>query len=367
MNIKVGSINIPRYSCTAHKLNICVRKSILNNSVVSEFFKELSKFSSSTRHSIPRSLIHRNKKSKLRTDNATRWGSTFLMLESILKAHKRGAFNSCSDFPYSLRTLEIYYQILQPLYQFNVFIQRSDSTIADVIPMLLLTIHSFLERLDLEMEDDAKKFVENLIFHLKRKFQPELNSGVYYSAAILNVSKLSAWINRTFSSEYVKKSFKTLPNTVAMFMKREQNTTKDADKSRENLISSQNVISNKGSIYKAYMKSASVENLTITDGLDLNVDVTAEVELYFQTIKNLNLETISTKQFWLTHQTSLPILSTLAVKLLNIPSTSACIERYFSICGIICNKRNGNMKPELIIQRALLRANHILLDSYVNN
>ena len=161
--------------------------------------------------------------------------------------------------------------------------------------------------------------------------QLKLNSIVYYSAAILNVSKLSAWINRTLSSEYVKKSFKTLLD--ALFMKREQNTTKDAEKRRENLI------------YAAYMKSASVENLTITDGLDLNVDVTAEVELYFQTTKNLNLETISTKQFWLTHQTSLPILSTLAVKLLNIPSTTACIERYFSICGIICNKGNNTKSP----------------------
>ena len=83
------------------------------------------------------------------------------MFESILKANKRGAYINCVDFPHSLRKLEIYYQILQPLYQFNFLIQRSDSTIADVIPMLLLTIYGYLERLDLEDEDDAKKFVES--------------------------------------------------------------------------------------------------------------------------------------------------------------------------------------------------------------
>jgi hypothetical protein len=40
--------------------------------------------------------------------------------------------------------------------------------------------------MDSEDEDDAKKFVESLVFHLKRKFVQELNSVVYYSAAFLN-------------------------------------------------------------------------------------------------------------------------------------------------------------------------------------
>jgi hypothetical protein len=98
---------------------------------------------------------------------------------------------------------------LQTLYQFYVFIQRSDSTIADALPILLLTIYGFLERLNLKEEIAAKSFVYSLIFHLKRKFNQELNCVVYYSAAILNVSKLSGWINRSFSVEYVKKALKT--------------------------------------------------------------------------------------------------------------------------------------------------------------
>ena len=122
IEIKIDSINVPRYSCAAHKLNICIRKSILECEFVSKFLKDLSKFASSIIHSIPRSLVHRNKKSKLRTDNATRWGSSFLMLEAILKAYKRGAFDDCTVLPYDIRIIELYYQILQTLYQFNVSI-----------------------------------------------------------------------------------------------------------------------------------------------------------------------------------------------------------------------------------------------------
>ena len=159
IEIKIDSINVPRYSCAAHKLNICVRKALLDCESVANFFKDLSKFASSIIHSIRRSLVHRNKKSKLRIDNATRWGSSFLMLEAILKAFKRGVCN-CNYFTFDIRVIEIYYQKLQTLYQFNVFIQSSDSKKADVIPILLLTVYGILERLNLEEETEAKNFVQ---------------------------------------------------------------------------------------------------------------------------------------------------------------------------------------------------------------
>lgn len=43
--------------------------------------------------------------------------------------------------------------------------------------------------------------------------------------------------------------------------------------------------------------------------------------------------------------------------LLNIKSSSAIIERFFSICGIVNDKRRQNMSDELLITRSLLKAN----------
>ncbi len=68
-----------------------------------------------------------------------------------------------------------------------------------------------------------------------------------------------------------------------------------------------------------------------------------------------------TKSFWRKYAKKLPLLYQLAEILLNINSSGAAIERFYSICGILSNKRASNLSPELFITRCLLRANiHIL-------
>ena len=66
--------------------------------------------------------------------------------------------------------------------------------------------------------------------------------------------------------------------------------------------------------------------------------------------------------FWQTYQVRLPNLSKLALILLNIPASSAFVERFFSICGVVCRTRAGNMSPKMIISRSLLKANLWLLE-----
>ena len=51
--------------------------------------------------------------------------------------------------------------------------------------------------------------------------------------------------------------------------------------------------------------------------------------------------------------------------MLNIPSSSASIERFFSICGVICTQRRGNMDPDTIIKRSMLKVNVTLLEEMV--
>jgi len=41
----------------------------------------------------------------------------------------------------------------------------------------------------------------------------------------------------------------------------------------------------------------------------------------------------------------------------NIPSTSSYIERFFSISGIVCDKRRFQMNEDLIECRSMLKAN----------
>ena len=70
----------------------------------------------------------------------------------------------------------------------------------------------------------------------------------------------------------------------------------------------------------------------------------------------------STRKFWLTHGEKMPLLKNLAIIISNVSSSSAFIERFFSICGIICDTRSANMKDDLVETRCLLKANISLLN-----
>lgn len=72
---------------------------------------------------------------------------------------------------------------------------------------------------------------------------------------------------------------------------------------------------------------------------------------------------ITTEEFWRKHQRTMPIMYKCANHLLSMPASSAFIERYFSICGVVCKKRAGNMTDDLIIMRSFLKTNMRILDS----
>ena len=66
-------------------------------------------------------------------------------------------------------------------------------------------------------------------------------------------------------------------------------------------------------------------------------------------------------KFWQTYGGKLKKLRLLSRLLRAIPASSAFIERFFSICGIICDVRSGAMTDALIKIRCLLKANFNIL------
>ena len=71
---------------------------------------------------------------------------------------------------------------------------------------------------------------------------------------------------------------------------------------------------------------------------------------------------LSTILFWLQNSLQFPMLYKLAKVLLNVQSSSAFIERFFSICGVVCTRRATNMKADLLIKRSMLKANMTILN-----
>jgi hypothetical protein len=77
----------------------------------------------------------------------------------------------------------------------------------------------------------------------------------------------------------------------------------------------------------------------------------------------LGENSISTRRFWMQYKSQLPNLFSLTKKLLNVQASTAFVERFFSICGIICNVKNTNMSDKMIIMRSILKTNMETLDN----
>lgn len=184
--INIDTNKIPRFSCACHKANLTVRHAISMHSI-GENLKLLNSANAHVRKSIELNKMFANKKSRLRIENATRWSSAYLMLESVKRAYDKNVFDDeIEDLkcPISLKKVETYLQILQPAYRFSISFQNNKSSISLLIPSLFRIIYSW-ESMDLDQEDE--RLATLLIVCFKDKFKYEIESEVYKVKLFLKI------------------------------------------------------------------------------------------------------------------------------------------------------------------------------------
>ena len=76
----------------------------------------------------------------------------------------------------------------------------------------------------------------------------------------------------------------------------------------------------------------------------------------------VNFKCNSTAEFLTTNVQQFPLLKDLAAVLYNIPSSSAYIERFYSISSNACAVRSGNMNANTVAKRSFLKANINILN-----
>ncbi len=86
------------------------------------------------------------------------------------------SFYDSLQCPVILEEIEIYLQILMSIFDFNLGLQGSRSSICDVFPGLLNLINRFSKFL---LYDRARELCYFLVRFLKLKFHYELNSLIY--------------------------------------------------------------------------------------------------------------------------------------------------------------------------------------------
>ncbi len=89
----------------------------------------------------------------------------------------------------------------------------------------------------------------------------------------------------------------------------------------------------------------------------------AEILKYTKMVENNKCLKKTVGAFWNENAKELKNLRSLALKLLNIPSSAAYIERHYSLCGVICDQRNRKMSSNMIVTRTMLKAYlNVLID-----
>ena len=181
LDINLGSTDIPRISCANHKLNLCVRSAVAKHPIVENNLSLIRQFVVKIKKCPRLSDLFEDAKCRLRTENDTRWGSTYLQLEMIHKAYERNCFNSTDErleLPVSIKTIRQYLFILSHLYKVNLVFQTNHCSIGDLIPTILSLIQK-LEDIKPRLSISCQQFISLIIQEVKTRFDYELNSNLY--------------------------------------------------------------------------------------------------------------------------------------------------------------------------------------------
>ena len=180
----------------------------------------------------------------------------------------------------------------------------------------------------------------------------------------MNVQALKCWIGRSWSKGKFTDGINNIKTAAKHFLL--ENKKKSMNISTINVVNSTSSTptfntpeSEIGIFFLESLKSPSIfpelSNEILINSIEKEVD---SLRALLLSNNNETLNGIkSTRYFWLKNIEKYPLLSKLAEILLNINSSSACIERYFSICGVTTKKYAGNTNDELLIIRSCLRAN----------
>lgn len=304
------------------------------------------------------------KSTRLRCEGKTRWSSAFLNLKSIYNANKKiSNFSSHNDCPLTKENIEFYLQVLLPAYRFTIVFQQTSANISQVIPSLLSLFNTWNK---LALKKKYFSICNLLIDCFKNKFEYELNSNAYLVSALLNTSKLKYWYNESYSEHVVEKDTNAIVDVLKDYcIKRtDEKTTHENDENNNNESEEDlNVYNDDDLFFNLFSNNEEIINEEETK--TCISDFRNEKNAFIKLLKNtLSLGKKSTVNFWLDNKSDFPNLFTIVIHLLGIPASSAFIERFFSICGVVCKKRTGNMSDNLLITRSFIKCNLPILKEF---
>jgi len=184
-------------------------------------------------------------------------------------------------------------------------------------------------------------------------------------AIITKLTTLRHFISAPYAEKYIKSGFKAIKDVCKSFIKNDpEGTTCKTPLSAFCTQAEKNPFGD----FWGTLQGASSQAASQVALFNNNTYIEKQVD-FFKTLvlqDELITKICNNSEFWRKFQDKMPTLYSLALILENIPSTSAQIERFFSITGIICDKKRLRMTHEMIIMRSMLKANISVLEELNN-
>ena len=179
------------------------------------------------------------------------------------------------------------------------------------------------------------------------------------------MTTLRHFISTPYTEKYIKSGFKAIKDVCGSFIKKDPEGT--TCKTPLSAFCTQTEKNSFGDFWGT-SQGASSRGLSQVAIFNNNINIEKQID-FFKTLilqDDLITKICNNSEFWRKFQEKMPTLYSLALILENIPSTSAQIERFFSITGIICDKKRLRMTHEMIIMRSMLKANISVLEELNN-
>lgn len=90
---------------------------------------------------------------------------------------------------------------------------------------------------------------------------------------------------------------------------------------------------------------------------EISTSLTIEQEINSYMLEPLAKHDCDVGKFWLSHSSSYPRLSVMALKYLSAPPATVFSERLFSTSGIICDKKRNRLDPQRVQMLVFLNRN----------
>ena len=308
---------------------------------------------------------------KLVQDCATRWNSTYYLLQRIVETRwpisavlSDDKVTKRSDRYLDLKNeqWELAKQLLGPLQQIETatvyFSEEEKASISTVLPILF----GIIDNLKASDEDchTLKEFKQTVTQSIQRRWNLSDLSPILGLCTVLDARfKHLKFLDENIRSDVIC----TLQSNTEMLM---SNSDQDPDCTMADDVAvisqdtshqedSQEHYTPAAKKAKSHKQSALDILLGPEENSEGNVSIADEVEMYLQSKPPPRSTNIF--EWWKVNEPRYPNIARLAKSMLCIPATSTAAERVFSSAGITVSKRRSCLKPENLDKILFLNKN----------